>query len=269
MQRAIDAFSEEHAVDVAVALKQLRARDLLQRPVHLLRRSGRRAVDAEHPDIELALRLPFLKNVEHVAIAAGNAESGEARAVHVFDQSRAAGFQLVRRNLGKLARYRARGRNIALDHARWFACGVANDPALFEVRWIGCVGFDLQNVQRPAVQKDLIVGFLQRYRIIRRDLVQFLARERFRIVRELLMRPAADVVDPFARPRRFRACPQHLDCLFARLHAVEARLAASRSTPRAAGACGYRSARESPCGPADRFGACSARQVGRSPGLCQ
>ena len=34
----------------------------------------------------------------------------------------------------------------------------------------GAFGFDPERLQRPAVQKDLIVGLLQRHRIVRRDL---------------------------------------------------------------------------------------------------
>ncbi len=65
------------------------------------------------------------------------------------------------------------------------------------------VRFNPQSLQGPAVQENLIVRLLERYGIVRRDLVQLFAREGLGIVRELLMRPAADVIDPFAGPIGF------------------------------------------------------------------
>src|SRR6202000_1701599 len=49
----------------------------------------------------------------------------------------------------------------------------------------------------------------------------FRAREGCGIVGELLMRPAADVVDPFTRSEGFSATAKHLDCLLSRFHPIE------------------------------------------------
>ena len=123
--------------------------------------------------------------------------------------------------LGSLAATGASGWDVTLDHARGLSARVAHDRPFDEVLRVGRVRFNPQSFQGPAVQKNLIVRLLQRYRIIRRDLVQFFARKRFWIVRELVMGPAADVVDPFPRPRRFRPGAQHLDRLFSRFHPIE------------------------------------------------
>ena len=130
MQRPIDAFAEKDVVDVTVALEQLDLRNLQERPVHLLRSSRRRAIDTKDPDIQLVLRLPLLKNLQHIGIAARNADRGEARSIHVLDQGPAAGFQLFRRNFGKLRGHRASGRDVALDHPRRLSAGVAHESSL-------------------------------------------------------------------------------------------------------------------------------------------
>jgi hypothetical protein len=76
-------------------------------------------------------------------------------------------------------------------------------------------------LQGAAVQEDLVVRLLKRHRIVRGDLIQFFERKGFWIVRELLMIPTADIVDPFPRSCCFRPGAQHQDRLFSRRHAIE------------------------------------------------
>ena len=118
MQRPVDAFPKKDIVDITVALKQLHLRDLLQCPVHLLRISSRGAVDTKDPDIEPALGLPLLKNLQYIGVATRNADRGKARSIHVLDQGPAAGLQLFRRYLGKFCGHRASGWDVTLDHSR-------------------------------------------------------------------------------------------------------------------------------------------------------
>ena len=131
MQRPIDAFAKEDVVDKTVALKQL----------HLGRFAAATGPPApELPaaapsmqkiaDVELALRFPLLKNLQHIGVAARHAEGSQARAIHVFDQSPAAGFQLIGRDLGKFGGHGARGCDVALDHARGLSGGVAHESSL-------------------------------------------------------------------------------------------------------------------------------------------
>ena len=178
MQRRVYAFPEEHIVDVTVALEQLHPGDLLDGPVHRLGSSRRRAADAKHPHIETPLGLPFFENREHIRIAARHAERRQPRAIHIANQSLSACLELLRRDPGELARHRARRRNVAPDHARGLSGSVPQNRPFDEPRRIRRVRLDLQNLQSLAVQEDLIVGFLQRDGIIRRDLIQLLARER-------------------------------------------------------------------------------------------
>ena len=122
MQRPVDAFPEEDIVDVTVALKQLHSRRFARMArVHLLRSAGRRAVDTKDPDIEPALRLPLLKNLQHIGVAARNADRGEARSIHVLDQGPAAGLQLIRRYLGKSGR----------QPGEWLRCRPGSRPWAF------------------------------------------------------------------------------------------------------------------------------------------
>ena len=173
-------------------------------------------------------RLPLLKNLQHIGVAARNADRGKARSIHVLDQGAAAGLQLFRRHFGKFRGNRASGWDVAADHARGPSAGIAHNRPFDEALRVRRIRFNPQSLQGAAVQKNLIVRFLQRHRIVRRDLIQLLARKRFWIVRELLMGPAADVVDPFARPRRIRPGAQHLDGLFSRVHSIETELPCPR-----------------------------------------
>ena len=70
VQRRVDAFPEDDVVDELVALVQLHLGDLRDRAVHLLRAAGGGAADAEHADVETALRLPLLENLQHIGVAA-------------------------------------------------------------------------------------------------------------------------------------------------------------------------------------------------------
>jgi hypothetical protein len=54
-----------------------------------------------------------------------------------------------------------------------------------------------------AVEKRFGAAELQKHGIVGRVPIQFFARERLLVVRELIGRPAAQVVDPLARPNRF------------------------------------------------------------------
>src|SRR5271170_7695384 len=127
MQRLVDALPKKDIVDITVTLKQLDPGDLPQGLVHLLRSSGRDAVDTIDPDIELALRLPFLKNLQYIGVAARHAGRGKTRSIHVFDHGPAAGLKLFRRDLGKSRSNGASGRDVALDHPGRPSGGVAFD----------------------------------------------------------------------------------------------------------------------------------------------
>jgi hypothetical protein len=89
--------------------------------------------------------------------------------------------------LGSLAATGASGWDVTADHARRPSARVAQNGPFDKARRIGRARFNPQSLQGPAVQKDLIVRFLERHRIIRRNLIQFFARKGFWIVRELLM----------------------------------------------------------------------------------
>ena len=253
-----------------VALEQLHLGDLRDGPLDLLRAAGGGAADAEHPDVETALRLPLLENLQHVGVAAGDAERREAGAIHVLDQRQAARLELIRRDLGKPGGHRTRGGNVAPDDAGRLSGRVAHDRALDEVGGVGRARLDPERLQGAAVQEDLVVGLLQRDRIVRRDAIQFLARERLPIVRELLMRPATDVEDPSARPFRLRAGAQHLDRLLARLDPVEAQLQLARCSP-ARSRCMWLSISPGMTAlpPQVDPSWCSAPRAGRSPGWCR
>src|SRR6185369_12554514 len=171
MQGLVNAFSKEDAVYVTVALEQLHAGDLFEGTVHLIGSAGGGAVDTKDADVKLALRFPFLKNLQHIAVAAGNADGGEAGAIHVVEQGTAAGLELVRRYLGESGGDRARGCDVALDHARGISVSVAQDGAFDEVGRVGRVRSDPKGLQSLTVQKNFIVRFLQRDGIVGGDLV--------------------------------------------------------------------------------------------------
>ncbi len=136
MQRLINAFAEQDIVDIAVALKQLDSRDLLDGPVHLLGVSARQAVDAKHPDIEPPLRLPLFENCP------GHRRCSPARrpTSGPLDSYRAprpgAGLKLLRRDLRKSGCHRASRRDVAADHSRGLSLSVAQDGPFDEPRRI-------------------------------------------------------------------------------------------------------------------------------------
>src|SRR5665213_898115 len=162
MQRLVDALSKKDIVDVTVTLRQLHPGNLLQGPVYLLRSTRHGTVDTKDADIEPALSLPFLKNLQHIAIATRNADRGEARSIHVVNQGPAAGLKLVRRYLGKSGGNGASSCDVTLDHARRYSASVAHNRTFDEVRRVGQVRFNPKSPQGPAVQKNLIVRLLKR-----------------------------------------------------------------------------------------------------------
>ena len=70
----------------------------------------------------------------------------------------------------------------------------------------------------------MIIDRLQHDRIAGRDAVELVAREAFRLVGELLLRPAAENHDPFAGGRLAHPLGKHLERLLPRGDAVEAQL---------------------------------------------
>ena len=224
VQRRVHALAEQHVVDVAVALEQLHLADLLDGRLNLLGVAGRGAADAEHPHRQTVLRLPFLEDLEHVGVAPGDAERGQAGAVHVLHELQAAGLELLRRDLRQPRRHGPRRRDITLDDARRPSGRIAQDRSLHEVFRVGCVRLDAEFLQRTAVQEHLVVGLLQRNRVLGRDLVQFVAREWLGIVGELLVRPAADVEHPASGAHGLRTRANQVGRLLSRLDAVEPQL---------------------------------------------
>lgn len=222
VQRSVDAFAEEDVVNPVVALKELHLCDLRNDLVRLLRRSGGVAVYAEDAQREPALRFPLGEDVEHVLIAARNAEGGEAAGVHVLEQCGGGAFELIGRDAWHLARHHARARYVAGYNASRFAGSITLDRIRKEAGGIGLSRFYLQGGHSFAVEKNLIVRLLERDRVVGRERIEFVAHERAGIIRELMMRPPADVVDPLTRRRGFNAGTQFLDGLLARIDAVEA-----------------------------------------------
>ena len=66
-----------------------------------------------------------------------------------------------------------------------------------EIRVYPEPGSNSEGLQGAAIEKHLVVRFLQRHRVIWSDQVKFDAGKRSRIVAELLVSPPADVVNPF------------------------------------------------------------------------
>ena len=89
------------------------------------------------------------------------------------------------------------------------ACRVAG--AVAHDRIVLRLVIDAHRLQCATIQVSLVVRGLQEDGIVRDDLVQLFTRERTRIVGELLDRPSAEVVDPFAWRDRLRARAQLLE----------------------------------------------------------
>ena len=66
-----------------------------------------------------------LEDVQHVGVAAGDAERREACSTHVLDQGQTAGFEPIRRHLRKSRGDGTRGRDVSPDHAGRLCRGVA------------------------------------------------------------------------------------------------------------------------------------------------
>ena len=97
------------------------------------------------------------------------------------------------------------------------AARVALDPRLGHL-------VETELLDRLAVQVLRPPRELQEYRVVRCDLIEFLAGELTLVIGELRGRPAAEVVDPSTIWRRLRLCGDCVKHLLARVHAVEAEL---------------------------------------------
>jgi hypothetical protein len=111
--------------------------------------------------------------------------------------------RLVRRNARQLAGDDPRACNVSAHNTGGPSRRIALDRALKKFRRVGRTRLNFQSFQCPAVQKKLVVRLLERHGILRRDLIQLGAREGSWIVRELLVRPSAYVVNPCARTIAF------------------------------------------------------------------
>ena len=74
----------------------------------------------------------FWKIASTSRIAARDAERSEPRPIHVARPTPRAGLELIRRDLGKLARHRARSRDVAANHARGLSGSIAQNRPLDE-----------------------------------------------------------------------------------------------------------------------------------------
>jgi hypothetical protein len=82
--------------------------------------------------------------------------------------------------------------------------GIANSP-------FGRLVVNLELLERTTIEIGLVIRRLQKHWTVRDDLIQLLSSERTRVVGELLDRPPAKVVDPFAWCDRLSACAQLLE----------------------------------------------------------
>ena len=183
VQRPVQALAVGDVIDERVALPHLAsARNLRQRALDLLRASGGRAGDAEHAHVELLLRRQPAVERQHVGLAAGAAERGEAGPVHVPDHAAGAAFERVAGG-----RRQPRGQRPDpgfFDGAGRLPLGVADDPGLAP----GVV--EAERLHGRGVEERLVVRRLQQQRMPRRHAIELVARERPRRRRRTAPRPS-------------------------------------------------------------------------------